>query len=144
MSHFLSRHCLVVDDSKMIRKVMTRMLKLLGYTTEEAGDGVECFRMIEGVTKRFELVLIDNNMPIMCGPEAVLRLRQVGFRGIVVGVTGDASQGDIEKFLEAGVDEVLIKPVTYECLQLCLTKFGLINAYETKYEENESESCDVL
>jgi signal transduction histidine kinase/CheY-like chemotaxis protein len=133
-----SRHCLVVDDSNMIRKVMVRLLVLLGYTTEEAHDGDQCISMVREFSKPFELVIIDKHMPNLSGPEAVTQLRAIGFRGIIIGLTGDANQVEIEKFLDTGADEVLIKPVSYEDMEKCLRKCGLIQAADAKVEGKES------
>jgi CheY-like chemotaxis protein/anti-sigma regulatory factor (Ser/Thr protein kinase) len=121
-----SHHCLVVDDSKLNRKVMMRFLQLLDYATEEAGDGMQCVDAVkEGAIDHFSLVFIDNSMPVLSGPDAVTQLREMGYRGIIIGVTGNAVPEDMRHFVKSGANEVLVKPVTYEMLEKCLVRYGL-------------------
>jgi CheY-like chemotaxis protein len=128
-----SVHCLVVDDSKMNRKVMVRLLQLLGHSTEEAEDGMQCVTCIQQrPVQTFALVCIDDSMPLLSGPAAATQLRERGYRGIILGVTGNAAPEDVRHFLESGADEVLIKPVSYEMLEQCLLRFVL--THETTEE----------
>jgi CheY-like chemotaxis protein/anti-sigma regulatory factor (Ser/Thr protein kinase) len=122
----LMRQCLVVDDSKLNRKVMTRLLGLLDCATEEAGDGVQCVSMIKESLDRFAVVFIDHEMPLLNGPQAVVQLRELGYRGAVVGVTGNAVAEEMKTFTDSGADEVLIKPVTLEQLAECLRKHSIL------------------
>lgn len=57
---------------------------------------------------------MDNSMPFMDGTTATQLIRQLGYKGKMFGITGNAFQSDIEDFLAHGVDEVLIKPVSLE------------------------------
>ena len=59
-------------------------------------------------------------MPRMDGMQTTRELRSLGYRGIVVGVTGDAHEEDIRAFKDAGVDAVLPKPITFRQLEDCL------------------------
>ena len=55
-------------------------------------------------------------MPNMDGPSATEAIRSLGYRGPVVGVTGNAMQHDIDHFLSKGADRVLVKPVDVDAL----------------------------
>jgi CheY-like chemotaxis protein len=53
-------------------------------------------------------------MPKMIGPEATRQMRALGYTGLIVGVTGNSLQADIDFFLESGADRVFIKPLEVE------------------------------
>jgi CheY-like chemotaxis protein len=121
-------HCLVCDDSALNRKFQTRLVEVLGLTTEEAEDGLDCLRKVrEASINHFQVILIDNNMPNMQGPDAIRVLRGEGFSGIIVGITGNSEKQEIDVFMDAGADDVLVKPVTYEELESCLYGCAVAN-----------------
>lgn len=83
----------------------------------EASNGNEAVeRVKECISKGIVLdgILMDSSMPFMNGPTATTIIREIGFRGKVFGVTGNAYQADIDDFIMHGVDEVLIKPINKE------------------------------
>ncbi|KAI0042739.1 hypothetical protein FA95DRAFT_1598309 [Auriscalpium vulgare] len=78
----------------------------------------------EEVVNKYAVVFLDNQMPVMSGLKAVARLRELGRKDFVVGVTGNALLSDQEEYLEAGVDYVLTKPVLERSLRGMLAKAG--------------------
>jgi CheY-like chemotaxis protein len=60
----------------------------------------------------FDCILLDNEMPIMRGRDAVKRTREMGYNGLVIGVTGNALEEDVEDFMRMGADDVLLKPMS--------------------------------
>eukprot|EP00607_Mallomonas_marina_P003218 CAMPEP_0182426214 /NCGR_PEP_ID=MMETSP1167-20130531/12718_1 /TAXON_ID=2988 /ORGANISM="Mallomonas Sp, Strain CCMP3275" /LENGTH=486 /DNA_ID=CAMNT_0024607505 /DNA_START=769 /DNA_END=2229 /DNA_ORIENTATION=+ len=127
-STHLSLHILVVDDSPSTRKMMCRGLKSRGYVNiEEAENGAEAVKKVESaMTKgcKFNLILIDYQMPVMDGPTAAQHMREMGFTDHIIGITGNALKSDTEYFLSQGADLVLTKPVTMDNLQThieCIT-----------------------
>jgi CheY-like chemotaxis protein len=68
------KSCLIVDDSKVIRKVARHILETLEFDVEEAGDGQEALSRCEA--KMPDVVLLDWNMPVMSGMEFLRLLRQ--------------------------------------------------------------------
>src|SRR6476660_8047639 len=70
------KSCLIVDDSKVIRKVARHILETLEFEVEEAGDGQEALTRCEA--KMPDVVLLDWNMPVMSGMEFLRLLRQRG------------------------------------------------------------------
>ena len=121
---------LVVDDSKLNRKMLVKSLKTESHRCEEAEDGLEAVRM---VTKRsefktdeneslpssyYDAILMDFMMPIMDGPTATKVLRDMGYKGVIIGVTGNALPSDVEYFTGKGANKVLIKPVDVDVLLL--------------------------
>ena len=65
-------------------------------------------------------------MPNMDGPTATRNIREMGYKGIVVGVTGNALEEDRESFLKSGVNEVLVKPLNFNALYRLLANYGCI------------------
>ncbi|KAI0073055.1 hypothetical protein K474DRAFT_1700572 [Panus rudis PR-1116 ss-1] len=135
---------LVVDDDPLTRKLMSRMLTRLGCKVYTAENGEIALEMILGTGSRptpssedtgsggltlegepeeykFAVVFLDNQMPVLSGLEAVGKLRSMGRRDFVVGVTGNALLTDQQEYLEAGVDHVLTKPVYEKSLKTMLS-----------------------
>lgn len=91
---------LVVDDDRLTRTIMSRTLARLGCQVSTAENGEVALEMITGramrrvqggpdtTTRRYDVVFLDNQMPIMSGLEVVVKLREMGRRDFVVGVTG--------------------------------------------------------
>ncbi|KAH9893343.1 hypothetical protein C8Q73DRAFT_746102 [Cubamyces lactineus] len=73
-----------------------------------------------GEEYRYAVVFLDNQMPVLSGLDAVAKLRQMGRKDFVVGVTGNALLSDQQEYLEAGVDHVLTKPVLEKSLKSML------------------------
>ncbi|KAG9023299.1 hypothetical protein FRB95_013270 [Tulasnella sp. JGI-2019a] len=108
---------LVVDDDPLTRTLMTRMLKRLGCEVETAENGQLALELLLGddtpdhPPRFFDMISLDNAMPVMTGQNAVRRLRSAGRKDFVVGATGNALKLDQVAYLEAGADHVLAKPV---------------------------------
>ena len=102
--------CLVVDDSRVVRKVARRILEDLGFDVAEAGDGVEALAWVR--TAMPEVVLLDWNMPTMNGLEFLRRLRKEpggeGPRVVFCSVENDLDR--IREALDEGADEYIMKP----------------------------------
>ncbi|KAG8901542.1 hypothetical protein FRB99_005224 [Tulasnella sp. 403] len=129
---------LVVDDDGLTRKLMNRMLTRIGCTVETADNGKNALDMVVQARNpftfappdpsddkprkvqtpyisddepKYDVIFLDNQMPVMSGVEMVKKLRELKRRDFVVGVTGNALKEDQQEYLEAGVDAVLTKPV---------------------------------
>ena len=118
--------CLVVDDSKVIRKVARHILETLDFRVSEAGDGKEaldaCLRSAPDV------VLLDWNMPVMSGMDFLraLRVSAVTTRPKVVFCTTENGMGHIRAAIDAGADEYIMKPFDRETLQSKLHIVGMV------------------
>jgi CheY-like chemotaxis protein len=110
---------LVADDSPINRKLLLAILQRLGYAADAVGDGRACLRALG--ERRYHLVLMDCLMPEMDGYEAT-RLIRAGKSGApdpampVIALTASAVAGDREKYVLAGMDDYLAKPVDIESL----------------------------
>ncbi|HEY0648677.1 response regulator [Phenylobacterium sp.] len=102
--------CLVVDDSRVIRKVSRRILEDLGFEVAEAGDGVEAMAWCTAVMP--DVILLDWQMPVMDGLQFLKRLRSEpggdGPKVVFCSVENDLDK--IREALDAGADEYIMKP----------------------------------
>jgi len=119
------KSCLIVDDSKVIRKVARHILETLEFEVEEAGDGQEALSRCEG--KLPVGVLLGWNMPVMSGMEFLRLLRQRDHSDllIVVSSTTENVMAHIRAPLEAGADEYVMKPFDRETLHIKLQLVGV-------------------
>ncbi|MEZ5939332.1 MAG: response regulator [Hyphomonadaceae bacterium] len=111
------RRILLVDDNALNRKVVSLLLGATGVSIAEAADGAQALEAI--AAQPFDAVLMDVQMPVMDGIEAVRRIRAAN-RGWsatpIVMLTANAMPGDRERFLACGADGYLAKPVDREAL----------------------------
>ena len=119
------RSCLVVDDSKVIRKVARHILETLDFAVEEAEDGREALSRCEA--RMPDVILLDWNMPVMSGMEFLRALRQRDGDGQpkVVFCTTENDIAHIRAAIAAGADEYVMKPFDRETLQ---TKLQIVGA----------------
>ena len=122
---------LVIDDSRAMRRIVSRLLQDLGYTTDEAGDGSEALALLEA-DSGYDLACVDWNMPVMDGLAFVYAVRQRReWRGItLMMVTTESEHGQIVRALAAGAHEYLIKPFTTDAIRDKLDLLGLVPAEE--------------
>ena len=102
---------LVVDDDSSIRRLFAVTLRQAGYTTEEAGDGIEALECLS--KSEYAAVLLDNHMPNMGGLECIRRIRERANLATlpVILVTAAAELNERVQGLEAGASDYLTKPV---------------------------------
>lgn len=112
---------LIVDDSKAMRMIVTRTLKLAGYDghdTIEASNGVEALEKIEAESP--DVVLSDWNMPEMKGIELLEKVRESGNNVTFGFITSESSAETKTLAKDAGAQFVLTKPFTAENMQAVL------------------------
>jgi len=118
------KHCLIIDDSRVIRKVSRHILESLGFAVSEAENGLEGLdRCAESMP---DVILLDWNMPVMSGIEFIVQLRQRadGARPKVVFCTTENDVAHIREAISAGADEYVMKPFDHETLQIKLQLVG--------------------
>ena len=120
------RTCLVVDDSRVVRKVARRILEDLGFEVAEAGDGAEALAWVR--TAMPDIVLLDWNMPVMNGLEFLRQLRAEpgGAEPKVVFCSVENDLDRIREALEMGADEYIMKPFDGDILESKLVAAGLV------------------
>ena len=120
------KSCLVVDDSRVVRKVACRIMNDLGFSTEEAEDGITALEDVRGNMP--EMILLDWNMPNMTGVEFLRALRRErnGTQPIVVFCTTENDVEHITEAMGAGANEYVMKPFDREILRAKLAEVGLV------------------
>jgi len=119
------KSCLVVDDSKVIRKVARHILETLDFTVNEAGDGQEA--LIACKASAPDVILLDWNMPVMSGIEFLRVLGETALphRPKIVFCTTENGIGHIRAAIDAGADEYVMKPFDRETLESKLQIVGV-------------------
>jgi len=115
-------HCLIVDDSRVIRTVARRIFEELHFVTGEAEDGMAALRACR--EKMPDLILLDWCMPGIAGVELVrsLRAQPEGSRPLIVISTTEMDAGEIAHAVAAGIDDYLMKPFDRETLSAKLAE----------------------
>ncbi|MCK0099892.1 response regulator [Qipengyuania sp. S6317L1] len=118
------KSCLIVDDSKVIRKVSRHILENLGFSVEEAENGELGLKACDEAMP--DVILLDWNMPVMTGIEFIthLRKREGGDKPKVVFCTTENDVDHIREAIAAGADEYVMKPFDHETLQIKLQLVG--------------------
>lgn len=120
------KFCLVVDDSRVVRKVARKILEELSFTCAEAEDGKQA---MEACAKQMpDAILLDWNMPVMTGIEFLRRLRKMsgGDYPKVVFCTTENDLAHIQEALSAGANEYIMKPFDSDIIQTKFEQVGLL------------------
>jgi CheY-like chemotaxis protein len=118
---------LLTDDNLINQKVGAHLLQRFGYQPTIAGSGAEALAVLQ--RQRYDVIFMDVQMPGMDGLETTRRIRALegqtgGPASFIVAMTANAMPGDRQKYLAAGMDEYLAKPVSPERLQAFFEERG--------------------
>lgn len=118
--------CLVVDDSRVVRKVARRIVEDLGFECDEAEDGQKAYDFCQN--KLPDAILLDWNMPVMSGIEFLerLRLMENGNQPKVVFCTTENDMAHIQRAIHSGADEYIMKPFDSDIIESKFTQIGLL------------------
>lgn len=116
----MSERILIVDDDEFVRSITQIVLEEAGYSVELADDGLAALAMLEADPSRFDLMLLDKNMPRMDGMALLRRLKSDDrLKELpVIMLTGDTEQQHIAEGLDEGAYYYLIKPSPEDVLKL--------------------------
>ena len=122
----LKGHVLLVEDNKANQMFMNIVLEEIGLSVDIASDGYEAIKAFKDC--RYNVILMDENMPNMNGMEATKEILEYENKNDlvhtpVIALTANALKGDREKFLKAGMDEYITKPVEVDSLTKILSSF---------------------
>ncbi len=126
----LNLRCLVVEDNPVNQKVLVKLLEKLGCSVDTAEDGDVAVH--KSNDKAYDMILMDIHMPGKDGMEATrdIRAREAqrkSSRVPIVAVTADAMQEDRQRFLDAGMDDYVAKPVRQATLVPILSRFRKVS-----------------
>jgi len=119
---------LVVEDDKVSQELVSSVLAPPKYNIDFAFNGQEAIEKITSSDKKFDMVFMDCQMPIMNGFDASKKIRQLEeFQDLkIVAMTANALQGDEEKCLKAGMNDYISKPIKIEDLENIFRKYNII------------------
>lgn len=136
------KHILLVEDHKINQVLSLKLLKKLGFQhIDMADDGVQAVEMMS--KKKYDLVLMDCQMPVKDGYEAAREIRVIeqaaGLHTPIVALTANALIGDKEKCLDSGMDDYLSKPVDLPKFKNVVSKWldAAISEFDNKATENQ-------
>lgn len=117
-------HILLVEDIAANRKLATILLEKMGCIVECAENGEQAVEMCGG--KKYDLLLMDCQMPVMDGYEATKAIRSAGGPNSatpIVAMTANASEEGRENCLEAGMDDCITKPINRGIFEECINRY---------------------
>ncbi len=121
--NFKGKKVLIVDDNIVNLKVASRLLLKYNVESEEVDSGKGCLEKIESGNK-YDLILLDDMMPIMTGTETLKKLRKIpNFNTPVIALTANAITGMREKYLASGFTDYIAKPMNMIELENKLRKY---------------------
>ncbi len=123
----MKKACLIVDDSRVVRKVARRIAHDLGFECAEAEDGSKAYDACQASLP--DIIILDWNMPVMSGAEFLERLRQMknGDHPKVIFCTTENNAAHLQRAISAGADEYIMKPFDSEILAAKFRQIGLID-----------------
>ena len=119
------KKCLIVDDSRVIRKVSRHIVESFEFEVTEAENGQDALAKCDA--RMPDVILLDWNMPVMSGIEFIVALRRQdgGNQPKVVFCTTENDVAHIREAIEAGADEYVMKPFDHDTLQMKLQLIGV-------------------
>ena len=120
------KQALVIDDSRVMRTILTRLLVGMDFAVVQASDGAEALQLLEDGA-RPDVALVDWNMPVMDGLTFIKRCRaNPDYRDLILMmVTTESEQSQIARALAAGAHEYVVKPFTEEDIAQKFEMLGL-------------------
>ncbi len=128
---------LVVEDVEENRNLLAVMLDAPTLEVSFVNDGLQALEKIE--TQPFDLVLMDIQMPVMTGTEAVVELRNRGDHLPVIALSANMSDKQKDEYLESGFDGVLAKPIDRSALFRLLEDYLLYDFSGNPLDNNEND-----
>lgn len=124
------KSCLIVDDSRVVRKVAGRIAHDLGFSCREAEDGQKAYEACQESMP--DAIILDWNMPVMSGIEFLEKLRQMegGSHPKVVFCTTENDISHIQRAMQAGANEYIMKPFDSEIIESKFIQIGLLDSKE--------------
>jgi len=139
-------HILLVEDSEMNKKLASVYLSKMGYHVETASNGEESIEMLK--QKKFDLILMDIQMPVMNGIDATKIIRSgknldIDHKVPIIALTANAMSQDRQVCLNAGMNDYLSKPFKPEDLQGILEKYLGNGNVKSKQKQHKKERSRI-
>lgn len=120
------KRCLIVDDSRVVRKVASRIVRDLEFEVVEAGDGAEALQHCRETMP--DAVLLDWNMPVMNGLDFLRALRREdeGDKPVVLFCSTENDSDHIGEAIRTGANEFIMKPFDASIIESKFSEVGLV------------------
>ncbi len=127
----LNLNVLLVDDMEINLSLAKAMLEEYGCIVTTANCGVNAIESYE--VGKYDLVLMDINMPDVNGDIVVQKLRELHeVDSVFIGLSANAMEGEKERYLKRGLDDYMSKPITFEKLLTCLQSWFSVNESQAR------------
>lgn len=138
----MALNILIAEDYEVNQMLLEEHLKLCGDVVFTfVNNGQEALDTLE-VNKNFDLILMDINMPVLDGIGATEKIREMGIDIPIVALTANALEGDRERFMAAGMDDYLSKPIDFEKLTKILLSYSAQDIQKNDELENSYKLND--
>lgn len=135
----LSGHILLAEDNIENQQLIAKYILKTGLTLDIVDNGKLAFEKASG--SEYDLILMDVQMPVMDGLEAIKKLRECGNKTPIICVTANAMQEDKNRCFSAGADEYLTKPLDFSHFNYVLSK--LLNQNSSDSTSIDLDSTDI-
>ena len=142
---FSSLNVLVVEDNDINQVVIEAMLNEFGISSIKiAGDGEQAVALCKehsgenNLQNCFDIIFMDMQMPILDGPQATIRIREMPeYKATpIIALTANVLEGDKQRCFAAGMNDFVAKPIDYQCVKTALLKWS-------KSEVSATSDCDT-
>ena len=147
--YFNNIHALVAEDNIINQKLIERVLKSFGLKVTVANNGREALHLFEENKRKYNIIFMDIQMPLMGGIEATQKIidleKELNLKHIpIIALTANALQGDKEKYLEAGMDNYSSKPIELEHINEILEQYFSDFIVTKKPQIEDKSNEDIL
>lgn len=137
---------LVVDDTEMNLKVVVNLLKRTMINVDTVESGTECIERLR--EKKYNVVLLDHMMPVMDGIKTleIIKKENLAPDTVFIVLTANAIQGVRQKYMDAGFDDYLTKPISGDILESALCRYLPAELVEEEHESEDTieNAADVM
>lgn len=118
--------CLIVDDSKTIRRIIRDIMDEIGFSSDEAENGQIACDLCK--VSMPDVIMLDWNMPVMDGPECMLKIRAMenGAHPKIIFCTTENDMNFIQRAMQSGADEYIMKPFDRSVIEIKYVQLGLL------------------
>ena len=118
----LNLHVLLVEDNFVNQRIAKIMLEMLKCTVDVANNGQVAVDMVKSRPEKYDLILMDIQMPIMDGVTSMKIIKNdLEYKKPIIALSANAMEGDAERYVAEGFDEYLTKPITSESVKIKLS-----------------------